>query len=168
MAEVVSQENRFRLFLGFLILVLVVVNSQSLHLSYTSRKLLEDSFRTGARGTAETVASRLWPALPAGPVTSVDAPDVAGSLARVTALLEVWEHEESLVSACLLDWNGQVLAGSSDCVFSPSLEFDRLDRQGRRELVEQGWAMSEVSPAYEPESASVFGYLTLERSDGSE
>jgi PAS domain S-box-containing protein len=168
MAEIVSQENRFRLFLGFLILVLVIVNSQSLHLSYTSRKLLEDSFRTGARGTAETVASRLWPALPQGPVTSVDAPDVAPSLAHVTALLEVREQDNSLVSACLLDWNGQVLAGSSDCVFSQSGEFDRLDRQGRRELVEQGWAMSEVLPAYEPESASLFGYLTLERSDGSE
>jgi PAS domain S-box-containing protein len=168
MAEIVSQENRFRLFLGFLILVLVIVNSQSLHLSYTSRQLLEDSFRTAARATAEMVASRLWPALPDGPVTFVDAPVVAPSLARVTELLKVLEQENSLVSACLLDWNGQVRAGSSDCAFSQSREFDRLDRQGRRELVEQGWAMSEVFPAYEPESASAFGYLTLERSDGSE
>jgi PAS domain S-box-containing protein len=86
----------------------------------------------------------------------------------VATLLEVREQEDSLVSACLLDWNSQVLAGSPDCVFSPSSGFDRLDRHGRRELVEQGWAMTDVSPAYEPESASAFGYLTLERPDGSE
>ncbi len=168
MADIVSHENRFRLFLAFLILVLVVVNSQSLYFSYTSRKLLEDSFRTGARGTAELLASRLWPALPEGPVTSMDAPNAARSLAPVTRLLEAWEQDNSLASACLLDWNGQVLAGSSDCVLSMSRAFDQLDRHGRRELIEQGWAMTAVFPAYEPERASAFGYLTLERSDGSD
>ena len=171
MADIISHENRFRLFLGFLIFVLVVVNSQSLHFSYTSRKLLTDSFRAGARGTAELVASRLEPALPALPsrlVTSGDTRDAVRSLAHVTELLEAREQEEAMISACLLDWNGQVLAGSPDCAFSEAQVFDRLDRQGRRELIERGWAMTDVSPAYEPGSASVFGYLTLRRPDGSD
>jgi PAS domain S-box-containing protein len=161
MADFVSHENRVRLFLAFLILVLVIVNSQSLHFSYRSRELHTTSFGEAARAKAELVASRLQPALPEGDAERERS-------AAVSSLLKELAQEYGVGSACLLNWNGQVLAGSSSCEFRNVREFDRLDRRGRRRLVEQGWAISGVAPAYQPERASAFGYLPLRRPDGNE
>jgi len=169
MADIVSQENRLRLFLAFLILVLVIVNSQSLHFSYTTRRLLARSFDQEAQAKTRSVASRLEDLLLRG---SGDpgggAADPVQQSAAISRFLEAWAQEQSLGSACLLDWNGRSLAGSSQCDVSKGFAFDRLDRQGRRQLVEEAWAITDVDPAYQPENASAFGYLALRRGDGSD
>ena len=169
MADIVSQENRLRLFLAFLILVLVIVNSQSLHFSYTTRRLLARSFDQEAQAKTRSVVSRLEDLLSGG---SGDpgggAADPVQQSAAISRFLEAWAQEQSLGSACLLDWNGRSLAGSSQCDVSKGFAFDRLDRQGRRQLVEEAWAITDVDPAYQPENASAFGYLALRRGDGSD
>ena len=53
------------------------------------------------------------------------------------------------------------MAGSKSCVLGPSLGFDRLDRQGKRLLVERGWAVTEVTPPYDPQLAGAFGYRVV-------
>ena len=162
MADIVSQENRLRLFLAFLILVLVIVNSQSLHFSYTTRRLLARSFDQEAQAKTRSVVSRLEDLLSGG------SGDAVQQSAAISRFLEAWAQEQSLGSACLLDWNGRSLAGSSQCDVSKGFAFDRLDRQGRRQLVEEAWAITDVDPAYQPENASAFGYLALRRGDGSD
>lgn len=154
MADFVSHENRIRLFLAFLILVLVVVNSQSLIFSHTSRALLIDSFNERARVGAQLVAT--------------DLDNVLSEEGGISSFLETVPREHSVESACLMDWNGRVLGGSAGCDFSQTLAFDRLDRSGLRSLVEEGWAITPVSPPSEPESAVAFGYLALRNPDGSD
>jgi len=172
MPDFVSHENRIRLFLSFLILVLVIVNSQSLHVSYTSRSLLTESFHEGARVRAELLASRLEPALSQrmgeGGGAGAQMEDQLQQIPTTSPFLEALAGEMALESACLLDWNGRVLAGSTDCSFADGLDFDHLDRQGRRLLIEQGWATTDVAPAYDVESATVFGYLALRRPGGGD
>jgi PAS domain S-box-containing protein len=76
---------------------------------------------------------------------------------RFEELARQWD----LRSLCLLDWEGRLLVGSENCVLGPSLGFDRLDRQGKRLLVERSWAVTEVTPSYDPLLASVFGYRVV-------
>jgi PAS domain S-box-containing protein len=166
MADFVSHENRVRLFLAFLIIVLVIVNSQSLHFSHTTRKILTASFDEAARAKAELVASRLATVL--APVGSPASADRFQSSAGLSKLLQELAEEHGTASACLLDWNGRILAGSSGCQLSDVLDFDRLDRVGKYKLVDRGWTMTKVSPAYQPESASAFGYLALRYPGGAE
>ena len=163
MADFASHENRVRLFLAFVLLVLVIVNSQSLHFSYGSRKLLTASFDAAARSKAELMASGLASvlALPAGA-------DRFQRSAGLSKVLQELAKEQGAASACLLDWNGRILAGSSNCQLSDVLDFDRLDRVGKYRLVDRGWTMTEVSPAYQPESATAFGYLALRYPDGTQ
>ena len=163
MADFASQENRVRLFLAFLLLVLVIVNSQSLHFSYGSRKLLTASFDAAARSKAELIASGLAAVL--APPAGADRFQLSAGLSK---LLQELAKEQGAASACLLDWNGRILAGSPDCRLSEVLDFDRLDRVGKYQLVDRGWTMTEVSPAYQPESATAFGYLALRYPDGTE
>ncbi len=165
MADFISHENRVRLFLAFLIIVLVIVNSQSLHFSHTSRKTLTTAFDAAARSKAELMASRLATVL--APAGSPAAADRFQRSARLSEFLQALAEEHSAASACLLDWNGRILAGSSDCRLSDVLDFDRLDRVGKYRLVDRGWTMTEVSPAYQPESATAFGYLALRYPDGT-
>lgn len=166
MADFVSHENRVRLFLAFLIIVLVIVNSQSLHFSHTSRKILTTAFDEAARSKAELMASRLAGLLATtGNSAGADRFRVSAALSK---LLQELAEKHGAGSACLLDWNGRILAGSSDCRLSDVLDFDRLDRVGKYQLVDRGWSMTEVSPAYQPESATAFGYLALKYPDGTE
>ncbi|HEY7699809.1 MAG TPA: hypothetical protein VIE88_15410, partial [Vicinamibacteria bacterium] len=111
-----SREGRARLFLGFLVLVLVLVNSQSLQLSSESRTLLTESFDESFRSQARLVASGL----------SGD----GGALAKLAASV-------GLRSACLLDWNARLLTGG-DCDPPKGDAFDRLDQVGRLRLLEEG------------------------------
>src|SRR3972149_475283 len=127
MADIVSQENRLRLFLAFLILVLVIVNSQSLHFSYTTRRLLAPSFDQEAQAKTRSVVSRLEDLLSGG------SGDAVQQSAAISRFLEAWAQEQSLGSACLLDWEGGALAGSSQCDVSKGLAFDRLGRPGGRQ-----------------------------------
>ncbi len=54
-----SREGRARLFLAFLVLVLVLVNSQSLQVSSESRALLTESFEENFESRARLVAAAL-------------------------------------------------------------------------------------------------------------
>ena len=123
MAGFVSHENRVRLFLAFLIIVLVIVNSQSLHFSHTSRKILTTAFDEAARSKAELMASRLAGLLATtGNSAGADRFRVSAALSK---LLQELAEKHGAGSACLLDWNGRILAGSSDCRLSDVLDFDR-------------------------------------------
>ncbi len=54
-----SREGRIRLFLAFLILVLVLTNSQSLQVSYLSQVLLTELFETQSRELSLRIASEI-------------------------------------------------------------------------------------------------------------
>ncbi len=54
-----SGENRIRIFLGLLILVLVIVNSQSLHLSFASRSLLVESLESSIRSQSRSLSRQI-------------------------------------------------------------------------------------------------------------
>lgn len=157
MADWRSRDTRVRLFLAFLILVLVVVNSQSLLVSNRSRNLLLGSFQEMTRTRAEMVASRVRPSL-----------DGAGQPvpARVASRrLDELVQESALLSICLMDWNGKLVAGSRACPASEGPLLEGLPRQGKRKLLEEAWVMSEVSPRYDSRRARAFGYLPLPGAD---
>lgn len=148
MTDVRSRESRIRFFLFFLILVLVVVNSQSLLVSHRARDLLTASFRDEARAKAELVARQL------------DEP----ARGERTSLLARLEKEAGVASACVFDLNGRLLDGGANCVTRGGT--GQLDRRLRLQLAESGWAMTDVEPAYDPERARAFGYLALARAEG--
>ena len=54
-----SREGRIRLFLAFLILVLVLTNSQSLQVSYLSQVLLTELFETQSRELSLRIVSEI-------------------------------------------------------------------------------------------------------------
>jgi len=136
-----SREGRARLFLAFLVLVLVLVNSQSLQVSSESRALLTESFEESFENQARLVAS----ALSRG----------SGALAELAPAM-------GLRSACLLDWNARVLTGF-DCEPPRGEAFDRLDRTGKLRLLEEGWATTRIAYPYDVERAEATGYLALRR-----
>ncbi len=150
--ESLSRENRVRLFLGFLILVLVVVNSQSLYVSFQSRNFLFASFRDEVRARTESIASSLLLVLRG--VDSVAA-------AEVKSRLDDLAYQSGLRSICLLDWNGELLAGTGACRVERTGELDRLDRRGRQNLVESGLALSEIVPASNPDEAGIYGFRVI-------
>ncbi len=144
-----SGDYRIRIFLGLLILVLVIVNSQSLLLSFRSRNLLVELGESSIRSQSRNLSRQ---------IQSTQNRDSLDSLAkRLEELARQWD----LRSLCLLDWGGRLMAGSKSCVLGPSLGFDRLDRQGKRLLVERGWAVTEVTPPYDPLLAGAFGYRVV-------
>jgi PAS domain S-box-containing protein len=149
MLEWLSGENRVRIFLGLLILVLVIVNSQSLHLSFGSRSLLLESIANSVQSQSRSLSQQIRA------MRDRESSDLIPS--RFEELARQWD----LRSLCLLDWNGRLLVGSESCVLSSSVVFDRLDRQGKRLLVERGWAVTKVAPPYDPLLASVFGYRVV-------
>ncbi|HXV61092.1 MAG TPA: ATP-binding protein [Vicinamibacteria bacterium] len=144
-----GREARVRLFLAFLILVLVVVNSQSLLNSQHSRDALIASFDRSVRATAELIAVEL----------SREKKPLDSSAASV--FLAEAAKKRGLESACLFDLDARLLTGGA-CAPSAARAFDRLDADGRRSLLGQGWAITGAIPAYDPESATVAGYLMTE------
>lgn len=136
-----SREGRARLFLAFLVLVLVLVNSQSLQVSSEARTLLTESFDESFRTQARLVASGLS--------------EGTGALAKLAPAL-------GLRSACLLDWNARLLTGG-DCEPPKGEAFDRLDPAGRLRLLEEGWATTAIANPYDVEKAEAAGYLALKR-----
>jgi PAS domain S-box-containing protein len=134
-----SREGRARLFLAFLVLVLVLVNSQSLLVSSESRELLTRVFEENFESRARLVAAALY-----------DGNEALPELARSMGLR----------SACLLDWNARLLTGGA-CAPPRGDAFDRLDRAGRLRLLEEGWAATGIANPYDVEKAEVTGYLTL-------
>lgn len=143
-----SNEGRVRIFLAFLVLVLVLVNSQSLQLSSESRAFLTASFDEKLESRARLVASDL-----------ARLPD-AGDLTVLNRLLEEEARSHGLRSACILDGNARLQSGG-ECEAPLGKAFDRLDREGRRRLLEDGWATTDVSSPYDVESAEAAGYLAL-------
>jgi PAS domain S-box-containing protein len=146
-----SREGRARLFLAFLVLVLVLVNSQSLQVSSESRTLLTESFEDGFESRARLVAS----ALSKGNGQS--------HLARLADLAPAM----GLRSACLLDWNARLLTGGA-CEPPKGEAFDRLDHAGKLRLLEQGWATTGIAYPYDVERAEATGYLALRRGEDEE
>ena len=142
-----GREGRIRLFLGFLIFVLVLVNSQSLMVSSRSRDHLEAMFDAAARSSAERIASELNPMRG------------ENDLLALSRHLDEADAKE-FSSVCLLDWNATLVTGGP-CAPAAGEAFDRLDRDGRRRLFEEGFAMTAVAPAYDVEKAGAFGYLAL-------
>jgi PAS domain S-box-containing protein len=142
-----SREGRIRLFLAFLILVLVLTNSQSLQVSYHARVLVTDLFETQYRELSLRIASEIER-------------DTLGSSRVLTSRLGSIAQARGLLSACLLDWNGRLVTGG-DCPASEGGALDRLDDDGRQTLERAGWAMTEVSPRYDVSRARAFGYLAL-------
>jgi len=136
-----SREGRARLFLAFLVLVLVLVNSQSLQVASESRTLLTESFEESFESRARLLAAGLSAANEAPP-----------ELIRATGLR----------SACLLDWNARLLTGGV-CEPPKGEAFDRLDPAGKLRLVEGGWATTGIANPYDVERAEVTGYLALRR-----
>jgi len=136
-----SREGRARLFLGFLVLVLVLVNSQSLQVSSESRTLLAESFEESFESRARLVAA----ALESGKEALSDLAPAVG-----------------LRSACLLDWNARLLTGGA-CEPPRGEAFDRLDRAGKLRLLEAGWATTGIAYPYDAERAEATGYLALRR-----
>ena len=137
-----SREGRARLFLAFLVLVLVLVNSQSLQVASESRTLLTESFEESFESRARLVAATLS--------SENEAP---AELIRATGLR----------SACLLDWNARLLTGGA-CEPPKGEAFDRLDPAGKLRLVEGGWATTGIAYPYDVERAEATGYLALRRS----
>jgi PAS domain S-box-containing protein len=155
-----SREGRVWLFLGFLILVLVIVNSQSLQLSYESRAILSTLFEDSARERAGSLANGLAPIL-----DDVESGDRwASSLRSWNDTLAREASERGLVSACLIDWEARLLSGGA-CAPAAGGAFDRLTSSGRRRLLEEGWAMTEMASVYD-ENATAFGYLALSSDSG--
>lgn len=150
-----SKDGRVRLFLAFLVLVLVVVNSQSLQLSSESRSFLTRSFDERLESSARLVASDLT-RLPK-----------RADQALLNGFLEEEARAHGLLSACILDWNARLLSGGS-CEAPLGEAFDRLDREGRRRLLEEGWAATNVSSPYDVESARATGYLVLRESGAND
>lgn len=146
-----SREGRIRLFLAFLILVLVLTNSQSLQVSHHSRVLVTDLFETQSRELALRIASE---------VDSHSEQDPRVLTSRLAGFAET----RGLLSACLLDWRARLLTGGT-CPPPEGGAFDRLDANGREELVRAGWSMTEVSPKYDVVAARAFGYLALSSED---
>jgi PAS domain S-box-containing protein len=154
MSDVRTREGRTRYFLFFLVLVLVVVNSQSLLVSHRARELLTESFREAARSRAELVARELASRSEPGEGSSAE---TARSFSRL-------EQAQGLRSACIFDLNGRLLEGGGNCVTTSRA--GQLDRRLRLELTESGWAMTDAEPGYDPERAVAFGYLALTRAEG--
>jgi PAS domain S-box-containing protein len=147
-----SREARVRLFLAFLVLVLVLVNSQSLQLSYESRARLTESFEESLENRARLLAAGLsgWE----------DAPALARELEDRARL-------HGIRSACVLDWSPRLLTGGS-CAPPAGGAFDRLDRDGRMRLVESGWATTGLAFPYDRDAAEDVGYLALATGDDPE
>ncbi len=150
-----SNDARVRLFLAFLVLVLVLVNSQSLQLSSESRTFLTASFDERLESRARLVAAALT-RLPG-----------ERDLARLNRFLEDEARSHELRSACILDWNARLLTGGA-CEPPRGEAFDRLDREGRRRLLEEGWATTDVSFPYDVDKAEAAGYLVLPEGLGSD
>jgi PAS domain S-box-containing protein len=134
-----SREGRARLFLAFLVLVLVLVNSQSLQVASEVRTLLTDAFEESLESQARLVAS---------------------ALSRENGRLPELARAMGLRSACLLDWNARLLTGG-DCDPPRGEAFDRLDRAGKLRLLEEGWATTAVAYPYDVDKAEAAGYLAL-------
>jgi PAS domain S-box-containing protein len=139
-----SREARARLFLSFLVLVLVLVNAQSLQLSSASKGLLTASFEESFALRARLLADEL------------SSPDVWSS----AELLSKRGAAHGLRSACILDWEAKLLTGGS-CSAPRGEAFDQLDRREWKRLVEEGWAMAKVTPAYDAARAEAVAYLAL-------
>ncbi|HEY7816732.1 MAG TPA: hypothetical protein VIG29_00830, partial [Vicinamibacteria bacterium] len=139
-------EGRARLFLAFLVLVLVLVNSQSLQVSSESRELLTRAFEESFESRARLVAA---------------------ALSKEGENLEELARSMGLRSACVLDWNGRLRTGGS-CDPPRGGAFDRLDPAGRVSLLEEGWAATGIVYPYDVERAEAAGYLTLSAGDYGE
>ena len=159
-----SRETRIRLFLAFLILVLVLVNSQSLQLSYQSRDQLTRSFEEGARARSQIVLNRF--------VDPAVSSDDSLRLQRLSSLAADYGFR----SICFLDWDARLVAGFGNCettrppgvAGSPAADrFDKLGRGGRRLLVEERWVMSPLNDRYDDEVAQAYGYLNLDTERGA-
>ncbi len=135
------REGRARLFLAFLVLVLVLVNSQSLQVSSESRTLLTEIFDQSFQSRARLAAEAL-----------------AGGNDRIADLASAMGFR----SLCLLDWNARLLTGGA-CEPPRGEAFDRLDRAGKLRLLEEGWATTSIAFPYDVEKAEATGYLTLSR-----
>jgi PAS domain S-box-containing protein len=142
-----SREGRVRLFLAFLILVLVLTNSQSLQVSYNSRIVLSELFETQSRELSLRIAFEIER-------------DSLGPTRVLTSRLASIAEARGLGSACVLVWNGRLVTGG-DCPASEGGALDRLDDDGRRELERGGWSMTDVAPRYDVSAARAFGYLAL-------
>lgn len=142
-----SREGRVRLFLAFLILVLVLTNSQSLQVSYHARIALTELFESESRELSLRIASEIER-------------DVLGPPRVVTSRLASFAEARGLGSACVVDGNGRLVTGG-ECPPSEGGALDRLDDDGRAELERSGWSMTDVSPRYDVSSARAFGYLAL-------
>ena len=142
-----SREGRIRLFLAFLILVLVLTNSQSLQVSYLSQVLLTELFETQSRELSLRIASEIE--------READEPTRV-----LTSRLVSIAEARGLLSACVLDWNARLITGGA-CPPPEGGALDRLDEDGRRVLVRAGWSMTAVSPKYDVSQARAFGYLVL-------
>ena len=142
-----SAEGRVRLFLAFLILVLVLVNSQSLQVASQSRGLVAELFESVAREASLRVAAEV------GRHADESASLLGSRLAGIAA-------ERGYLSACLMDWSGRLVTGG-DCPPTRGEALDRLDEDGKRRLTETGWALSAVTPPYDAAAARGFGYLAL-------
>jgi PAS domain S-box-containing protein len=149
-----SREGRLRLFLLVLVLVLVVVNSQSLQLSHETRSLLSESLAESLGNRARLVADQLALSNPS-----------SGSPASFERLEEL-ALAHGLRSACILDWSSRLLSGGS-CEPARGAAFDRLERDGRRELMLEGWAALPVAHPYDEDRAEAVGYLALQNRDVS-
>ena len=136
-----SREGRARLFLAFLVLVLVLVNSQSLQVSSESRTLLTESFEESFESRARLVAS---------------------ALSRGNEALSDLAPALGMRSACLLDWNARLRTGGA-CEPPKGEAFDRLDHAGKLRLLEVGWATTGIAYPYDVERAEATGYLALRR-----
>lgn len=136
-----SREGRARLFLAFLVLVLVLVNSQSLQVSSESRTLLTESFEESFESRARLVAA---------------------ALSRGEEALSDLAPAMGLRSACLLDWNARLLTGGA-CEPPKGEAFDRIDHAGKLRLLEEGWATTGIAYPYDVERAEATGYLALRR-----
>lgn len=140
------------MFLAFLILVLVLTNSQSLQVSHHSRVLLTELFETQSRELSLRIASEVER-------------DASQSSRVLTSRLSSIAEARGLASACVLDWRGRLVTGG-DCPAPEGGALDRLDEEGRRELERSGWSMTEVLPKYDVSEARAFGYLTLSNPNG--
>jgi hypothetical protein len=134
-----SREGRARLFLAFLVLVLVLV-SQSLQVSSVANAS-DGEFRRRAESRARLVAS---------------------ALSRGNEALSDLAPALGMRSACLLDWNARLLMGGA-CEPPKGEAFDRLDHAGKLRLLEVGWATTGIAYPYDVERAEATGYLALRR-----
>jgi PAS domain S-box-containing protein len=162
MKDWLSRGNRGRIFLSFLVLVLVIVNSQSLQLSYRTQRLLNQSFNDLVRARIETLAHRILPLLPLleDELDASSRPGLSGELDRLAGELHIR-------SICLFDWEGRVWAGSEGCRIGVERSIDHMETSQKQALLESGWAVTDVSPRFDPSKASVFGYRILPSADDS-